>query len=100
MEPGPRRSAEEEPEPKRVRVGTRDAVLKAGGDDDAGAAEKLMKDKGRRLHGVVDAFNMRLGLGKIKCTESGSNVVVAVADLAGFDVGDSVTFILVKDPVL
>lgn len=53
-----------------------------------------------RLTGVVKAFNMRLGLGKISCAETGRDVVVKVADLAGFDVGDEVSFLLAADPVL
>lgn len=54
----------------------------------------------RRLTGVVETFNLRLGLGKIKCAELGCSVGVAVADLAGFDVGDSVSFLTVTDPKL
>jgi len=68
----------------------------------AGPAAKRPREEasGSRFTGVVSTFNLRLGLGKIKCHQTGRDVVINVAELAGFDVGDAVSFLITKDPVL
>lgn len=53
-----------------------------------------------RLLGVIKSFNLRLSMGKITCVEIGREVAVDLADLSGFDVGDSVSFVLGTDPEL
>lgn len=53
-----------------------------------------------RLNGTIASFSLRLGTGKISCKEIGRDVAVAVVDLAGFDIGDLVSFVLTTDPEL
>lgn len=53
-----------------------------------------------RFFGRVKSFNLRLSMGKISCSEVGRDVAVALMDLAGFDVGDYVSFELTVDPDL
>eukprot|EP00428_Durinskia_dybowskii_P041567 CAMPEP_0170278358 /NCGR_PEP_ID=MMETSP0116_2-20130129/39184_1 /TAXON_ID=400756 /ORGANISM="Durinskia baltica, Strain CSIRO CS-38" /LENGTH=403 /DNA_ID=CAMNT_0010529671 /DNA_START=47 /DNA_END=1254 /DNA_ORIENTATION=+ len=104
----------EEPAAKRPRGAEVGAA--AGGDPvEAVAPSKMMSrargarasvaagldgEPSRRLTGKVKTFSMRLGLGKILCAETGRDVVVRIADLAGFDVGDEVSFLLVADKEL
>lgn len=100
--------SEGEPPSKRMRptpgaqassTPSRPAPRAAKGQPAAGAGSGGVSDS-RRLTGEVKTFNMRLGLGKIACKETRRDVVVRVADLAGFDVGDEVSFILAADPEL
>lgn len=70
----------------------------------AGSAAAAKRPRGEagldRCTGVVSTFNLRLGLGKIRCNETGRDVAIGIQDLAGFDVGDAVSFLLTRDPEL
>merc|ERR1719229_1944968 len=54
-------------------------------------------EPGTRLTGTIKGINKKLGLGGITCTETGRLVKVMIAELAGFEAGDSVSFDWGKD---
>ncbi|CAK0891519.1 unnamed protein product, partial [Prorocentrum cordatum] len=62
------------------------------------AAQAASLLAGGRLVGVVQDFNARVGMGRIACRGLGGPVAVAAAELAGFSVGDAVSFSLGADP--
>lgn len=52
---------------------------------------------GGRHVGTVRSFNKKRGLGMITCESVQGDVAVAAAELAGFEVGDAVSFLLSKE---
>eukprot|EP00930_Biecheleria_cincta_P029971 TRINITY_DN20793_c0_g1_i1.p1 TRINITY_DN20793_c0_g1~~TRINITY_DN20793_c0_g1_i1.p1 ORF type:complete len:502 (+),score=91.15 TRINITY_DN20793_c0_g1_i1:89-1594(+) len=59
---------------------------------------------GNRYSGTLKAFHAKIGVGLISCPELrtifGRDVAVTAAELAGFQAGDAVSFVLAMDPEL
>lgn len=69
--------------------------------DESGKREAVV---GNRYTGTLKAFHAKIGFGLISCSELraifGRDVAVTAAELAGFQAGDTISFVLAMDPEL